>query len=292
MITARQNIFDIIQNNYDIAREINKINDIINRLEVGLDDVEGFGYGFFNSENLYKWVEDNCFPKWKNRGVMLDIEEFEDILGIEDIILNAEREMIAPEDALIYLEYILNIIYMCLNSDAYKNNELKIDEKYSILMEVINNLLDNLNYEIKYFENEEKVLLVEKNATATAVAEISDEKTALEVLEYNHYLLKGNIEKKRAILKSITDVVEGHRTNQKNSGVLSDYGYLVNNLNIRHNNFDGSKKQPYLISMTDEELEQWYDITYQIILICILQNEYDSNLKEEISALKKTMPHK
>ena len=51
-------------------------------------------------------------------------------------------------------------------------------------------------YETKILEDEERVLLLEKNAAATAVAEITPSEISNKIIEYNHFLLKGNIEEK------------------------------------------------------------------------------------------------
>ena len=60
---------------------------------------------------------------------------------------------------------------------------------------------------------------------------------------------------------------------------------LLNNLNLRHNNLEGVNKKDYLISMNDNELEKWYDRTYDMILGIIIVNDYLDS-KESLSELK------
>ncbi len=69
--------------------------------------------------------------------------------------------------------------------------------------------MSNLSYEYIYFDKEEKVILVERDSAAFAVADIVEEELAFKVIEYNHYLLKGDLDKKRNILKALADKVEG-----------------------------------------------------------------------------------
>lgn len=103
-------------------------------------------------------------------------------------------------------------------------------------------IIDSMNYEICIFEDEEKVIIIEKNTAATAVTEIIEPELAYEVIQYNHYLMKGNIEGKSAI--------------------------------------------DYVKNLSEEEREYWYDETYQLILLCIL--EYDNiERTKKITELKK-----
>ena len=45
-------------------------------------------------------------------------------------------------------------------------------------------------------------------------------------------------------------------------------------MNIRHNNIEGKNAVEYVKNLSDEELEEWYDETYQMLLLCFL--EYDN----------------
>ena len=86
-------------------------------------------------------------------------------------------------------------------------------------------------------------------------------------------LKKNSQQAKRNILKALADKIEGFRDNlDKDSS--SDFGFLANNINIRHNNLDGKNKKEYLVNIENEELESWYDETYQVMLLCILENNY------------------
>ena len=69
-------------------------------------------------------------------------------------------------------------------------------------------LFEDLGYETKILEDEERVLLLEKNAAATAVAEITPSEISNKIIEYNHFLLKGNIEEKWKILLVLADKFE------------------------------------------------------------------------------------
>lgn len=68
--------------------------------------------------------------------------------------------------------------------DAYMPADSEWSREFKMLYQNVVNVVNSLNYEIKVFEKEEKTILVEKSAAATAVAEIMDEETAYQGLRY------------------------------------------------------------------------------------------------------------
>ena len=145
-------------------------------------------------------------------------------------------------------------------------------------------LLEHINYEKYIFDNEEKLILVPKNPAATAVAEISSQETAMAILKYHHALLKGQLEEKRKILLSIAHEYESLLSNGVDG--FNDYftkaREMLNNLDIRHNNKEGKHKKDFIINMSTEELEKWYDELYQLLLFCVLIKD-NKHRKDEIT---------
>ncbi len=64
--------------------------------------------------------------------------------------------------------------------------------------------------------------------------------------------------------------------------------FMLNNLNVRHNNVNEKDKKykAYTAHMNDEELEKWYDELYQMILLAILELEqiYRNRLVDELKS--------
>ena len=147
-----------------------------------------------------------------------------------------------------------------------------------------------MNFCQQELNNEERIILIEKNPSAIAVAEIVDEDTACKVIEYNHYLLKGDIDKKKEILLQLTNKYESMKSNIKglNSKLDDDIGFMLNNINIRHNNKSGKNKKEYISKMRKDTMEKWYDETYQMLLLAFLLNEQPSRSKK-ISQLKEKL---
>lgn len=274
---TRRNIFELMQEKYDYIKEIEKLSDLLE------EDMILFGT---ESLTLEEFVDKYEFDNWKNSEHYINCEELKESLGINETVRFCSRGYgILIEEVLVFVEYVLNIINICKKSICIVNNEAFFTKPYPRLIKNIEILLSNLNYEYIYFDKEEKVILAERDSAAFSVADIVEEELAFKVIEYNHYLLKGDLDKKRNILKALADKIEGFRDNL-NKTLFSDFGYLANNLNIRHNNLEGKNKKEYLVNIDNEELECWYDETYQVMLLCILENNYKTSITNKIKEIK------
>ena len=97
------------------------------------------------------------------------------------------------------------------------------------------------------------------------------------------------LKSKREILQRLAPQVEALRkqfgqTTYKS--LMEDTHYLLNSFHIRHNNKDGQHKIDAICNMKDEELEQWYDVTYNNILSVFIIKDYLDN-KVSIDEIKK-----
>lgn len=273
----RRNIFELMQEKYNYSEEIKKLSVLLEEFMINCNQ---------SKFTLEEFVDEYEFDNWKNSYHFIDCEELKDSIGINKIITYASRgKSLSIEEILLFLEYVLNIINLCEKSQQMFFRYTYFIKPYFRVKKNIEILLSNLNYEYKYFEKEEKVLLIEKDAAVFAVADIVEEELAFKVIEYNHYLLKNDLDRKRDILKALADKIESIR-DKLDEDLSSDFGYLANNINIRHNNLEGKHKKEYLVSIDKKELEEWYDNTYQVMLLCILENNYKVELKSKIKEIK------
>lgn len=269
---SRRNIFEILSEKVSISSQINKIEGLLSDAYVGSNTLEDI-------------VDMECMREWKARGRYTSCEEIRERLQITYAHISRR---LSEEQILFYLEYVSNIIWLC--NEKYLDGSEDYNDEYLYLQENVIRLLDDLGYEKKVFEDEEKVILVEKNAAMTAVAEVVDPNTAYAVIEYNHHLLKGDIAEKQRILKLLADKFEPLRGELKrvNKELESNTGYLLNKMNIRHNNMEGKNAIEYVKNLSDEELEEWYDETYQMLLLCFLEYE-NIERNRKISEIKKAI---
>ena len=68
--------------------------------------------------------------------------------------------------------------------------------------------------------------------------------------------------------------------------LISDTSFLFNNFHIRHNNIEGPKAQDYIKSLSNSELEKWYDSAYDMSLAVVITKECKT-VQNEITKLKK-----
>ncbi|GHS87491.1 hypothetical protein FACS189487_03760 [Campylobacterota bacterium] len=219
---------------------------------------------------LADYLNKHIFRKIPLRRSYLDIRDMMNSLGLTD---NQ-----STFDALFLLcELIVGI---------YEQGKAEI-VKYYAAIEPINTLVENINFILgktnhKLIKNSNgDRIIIEDNKTATQAAGlVEDPSTAFKILEYNHYALKGDVHKKKAILLAIGNYVEPILQDKvfKKSAykqLADDAGFLLNNFHIRHNNKDGKTKNKYLDTTEDNEneLEQWYDKTYNTLLMLIIAKE-------------------
>ncbi len=240
-----------------------------------------FGYKEYSLETF---VDKKYFALWKGREGNADTDEMRAGLFIDGILRSTEP---SEYEVLTYLQYTLNIAELCRrNFTAEEEVGYDFDiRNYTELLARIRELLQRLNYEAKYIEDKELIYLVPRNPAAEAVCETApDEVTAL-VTQYQSSLLSGKLEKKQALLGEIADSVKEYGEEKRgNIRLAQKTSFLLDALNIRpqqgHEDYDRIKQ------MNADELEDWYDEAYQLLLLRILEH---SNLTrmEKVDKLAK-----
>ena len=139
-------------------------------------------------------------------------------------------------------------------------------------------------------EEQECVLIVEDKAEVTAAAEIMPTPAlAVDVVRYNHRTLRGEIELKKKILLAMGAELEAKRKKLHaiNSTLENDIFFMLNNLNIRHNNKSKGDKnyKEYVAKMRKDRLEKWYDELYQMLLLAFLLMDNTKRV-EKVKELK------
>ena len=280
---ARKNIFELLSEKYNIVKEMNKIAELFAGVKISYGDYfTQRAPQQYSIEQIFEW---NCFPKWKQRGPYLSCAEMKADLNIPNSFSNNMDDIIKG------LEYYINILRMVEEKLNFSRNmQFSYPPAYPMLLKNIDILLEHLNYEEQVFAQDEKVILVPKNPAATAVAEITDkEHIAFAILKYNHNSLRGDLEGKRQLLLSIANEYEPLLKNPIDG--FTDYfkkaTFLLNNLNLRHNNKSGKDKKQFVVDMPNKELEKWYDELYQLLLFCVLIKDNIKRKKEIDDLVKK-----
>ncbi len=239
-------------------------------------------YGLPATENMTieQYVNDFLFINYEYAGTYISIRDMRDSLKISSKYLNKNDKNIM----LLYFEFVLNMVYLLrrkiLGTDHY--NVASVNK----LFNNIQLILEKLNYKI--IEKNNYLYIVENDTSSSAISELYPELSEA-VIEYRRFDLKGKVTEKRNILQTLSLKVESIEQKLKGTTynpIANDVGNLYNNLHIRHDNFGGNPNNN-IIDMSDEELEKWYDITYDTTLTALMICHY-LEYNKEIDNLPKT----
>lgn len=261
---ARKNIFELLENKFSLKEEVGRLEKLAKMDNVICDDIYNY--------DLEEFVDKYCLAGWKNRNRCISYDDMRVKLEITSFWMQQGSSAIR---ALMYIEFMANMVYICEKYiERYEQyDNYKVTSAFLCIKDNLISIAENMNMEFKVFDDKEQILLIEKDSATMAVAEIVESDIAYDLIQYNHFLLKGDIEAKRKILKSLANKFEEVRPLLKManySTLESNTGYLLNKLNIRHNNLTGKNMVPYVRDMGKKELEEWYDEIYQMVLLCVL----------------------
>lgn len=181
---------------------------------------------------------------------------------------------------------LLNLINY---TKAYFEKDDTARETAQQIVSNIDVILEKTNHESVQIK--EGYIIVNKNPATTEAIECLEEKNAdlaLNMIEYNRVLLKGNLQRKREILVALADYTEPMNNDFKGTqyaALYSDSRFLVNAIDIRHNNSGKGDLPEKAKSWTSQEKEDWYDKTYQVLLTVILARKH-IDVSKEIQDLK------
>lgn len=234
----------------------------------------------YNYYTLAEFIDDYYFRCLSFRGsctslseMLQAIELFEDSDGSIDTLF-------------VFCEFL----YAVLFDTQAKNYEHSIKTTRATICDNVQHILACTNHELSK-DREGRTIVVEKNKATTLAAElVDDDIIAYDLIEYNHFVLKGDLDTKKKLLCSIATHIEPILNERKLSlngfkQLESDAGFLLNSFHIRHNNKTGAKEQEYIASIADAELEEWYDRAYEVALSVIIINNYIS-LSKKITDIK------
>lgn len=280
----RKSIFDIVAENINMESEANRLVAMSSEEYVLVVD-------YYDNKTLFDYIDKYCFREWAQRGHFVDVDDFLEALEFDDL---KEKATYDSDAFLTLIELIYNFWEL-----SHKQLDLDDDEKgyrlrwrgnYYHLKNVMDDVLGQYNHIAYINEEQECVLVVEDKAEVTAAAEIMPTPTlSIEVVRYNHRTLKGEIELKKKILLALGAELEAKRKKLHliNATLENDIFFMLNNLNIRHDNKskDDKNYKEYVAKMRKERLEKWYDELYQMILLAFLLMD-NTKRAEKIKELK------
>lgn len=170
-----------------------------------------------------------------------------------------------------FCEYTYNfVIWMSQESELFKYGNRQSGQFYIYQIRSVIESIDYMQLTQGYI-----TIFTPKKPEAIVASEIVSPEISYKVLEYNHYTMKGDIARKKETLRILADQLEPRRADLTaiNKELASNVFFMFNNMNIRHNNCtEGDKNYREVVAkMSQDELEKWYDETYQLCLLAFLE---------------------
>lgn len=265
---SRKNIFQLVEESYDIESEILKINNLFYCENYFVDDYEDEDY------TLEKLIRRHLFKNWKYRGTCITLDEY---------MLRAEAEIkdtfsFNEENIVNNLETLENFIKLYFdnantlyyNSHIQYYNEFKTD-----FCELINIIEKRMGLTVR--EYKDKVLLYPKNAPLEKVVDLcEDEDIQWELIRYVREDLSLTEKRKSlAFLATnlyIEDDAKEHDEHIKT--LINKSTNILNNLHIRHNNKTGKWENKVLESLDEKDAILLCDMVYNEMLTIVLLREH------------------
>lgn len=213
----------------------------------------------------------NSFLKYPFRGTCISLSDFDNYHGFH---FEKEPNVFSIDYLVSFCEYSYNLVDYDTRIN-YQTRAMELNQATRFYLHQVKMVIEVIGYK----ENKQDGItdFVPKDQAAISVAEIIDPNLSYRVIEYNHHSMKGDLERKKAILLVLADKLEPQRPKLKqiNASLESDLSLLLNNINVRHNNKEpGKNYKPYVASMKDEDIEKWYDDLYQMILLAFLELDH------------------
>lgn len=250
--------------------------------------------GSFTSYSLEKYIDMYVFRGLSFRGSYINISDMRSALNLSenDFNLDFSHSVITIETLFLFSEFLLAL---AMEGERKIREEEEFNRQMSVIVENIIHFVNKTNHRLENISDNDTAhyIIVEKNKlTSQAVELVTDRTVALAAIEYNHFALRGKLDKKQSILNAIANHVEPILKSNilKHNGfaqLQSDAGFVLNNFHIRHNNKDGANRKDYIASISDGDLEKWYDKAYNILLSVIVEQENVAT-HSELETLKST----
>lgn len=268
--TARANMYDIIKGRkFDVAKEYARIWSLFNSADlVGPCTMPLVSY----VKGCLQFFPDTF------RGRALTLDDFNDTYGFQ---FNLPNESVTEGELISYCEYVITL---CDHLWEYADIHLDDDTEYLCddLIKTVESCMDELG--LIPAKRDNITIFVNKDPTVTAVAEIIDEALSYDVKSYIHKQTKGNLQRKKTILKYLADDIEPQRNKLRgiNKTLESNLFQMLQKF-VRHNNEDN----PYIKGLSQTELEVFYDDIYQMWLLAKLEIDSLERKKRVESVLQK-----
>ena len=263
---ARKNIFQLVQENYDIESEIRKINNLF-------DEEDYFSAGMV-SYNFEEFLNEYLFSGWKYRGTCISVEEF-----FTRVNASIPAHGHIKEDQIINnLEVMENFIKLYFdNSDSLLSQHgIKYyGDLVSVFCDLINTLEKRMGLTTRQYKD--RIIIYPKNAPLEKVVDLcEDEDVQWELIRYVREDLSLT-EKRKSLAYLATNLYiekDEAETDEHIKELIRKASNILNNLHIRHNNKTGKWENAALKDLDEADAISLCDMVYNEMLTIVLLREH------------------
>ena len=259
---------------FDLFTEYQKIESLISERQI-IGEINQFGRNLIPQFTIEDYIGQLYFSDWNLRGTFVSIEDMRQGLGIKKENFNAE--IISQDMVLDFLQYAANLCNRtCLTINRCKVAYIADKNYLSMLIEIITKFVKHLGAEISLEPDGSEVFVTYKNELGVVVADdhpdIKDS-----IVEYKKIDNRGDLTRKGEILCTLFKKLESVEGKLKRTGyrnLCDDATFLFNKTGIRHWVETDRIASETFLKMKPEELEIWYDRTFDMFLSCMVISKY------------------
>ena len=194
------------------------------------------------------------FPK---RGTCISIIDFNRIKGFDFNHIPRKLNNSDVDFLITFCDYAYNLVIFCANGSFGIGLSGYFIQHILILIEKIGYTSINDGLITEFVPKKPEAIIASES--------VDDSNISYDILHYNHHSMKGNLKEKRKLLFSFANHLEPKEKYLKSFNY--DFGNnlfcMFNEFSIRH---EKEKKNALLAEATDEKLEEYYDLTYELCL--------------------------
>ncbi len=287
---TRRNIFEIAASSDNFFAKIESIDNLFSWGCAAPSDLDKSAAPRFNGphQSIESFVSKNLFLDWPYRDGCSTAELYRKKIGISPMASSIAR---SEAQTVLYLEYVGNMLHLfdvwADETSAYGD----IDERVlAALQSDLDLAINQLGFD--QVLQGEKIILIEKNAAAKTVLEDEEQESVIDAIaDFLHWSNRRDIAAKKSALAVIAKDFEGFERTLRGanfSSFVSDFKFLGNNLDVRHNNSKGGNAHSLLNEMDERDLLMWFDRMFDMYLLAKLIVKKLS-YKGELDQLKKDM---
>lgn len=272
---------------FDLFEEYKKIEYLISEKQI-IGTYNQFGRRLRPQFTLEEYVDQLYFTNWSLRGTFLSTDEMRAGLGIAKESLAADS--VDESIILDFCQYAANInMRAMLTLENCSVAYISDRSHFKMIVDNMSFLVDRLGAHFLTDKKTQEVCIAYNDELSSVVAKDFPE-IENSLAEYKKIDNRGDLKRKGEILCTLFKRLEAEESKFKGTtykNICDDTTFLFNKIGARHWVDKDRIASKTFMTMSMEELEAWYDRTYDMFLSCMVISRY-LEIKKDIDAIKQT----